>query len=136
MFPGSLNLVLGRSFDEPRDASPSDSAQSGHINLRPLTLAFTRNDGYMPSSRFAWGKLYLALADLACIDDLLPQRVIAAYRHLAALNSTNLEPQSFQRLKTLREQFARVVSPSDEDDGTVTLAPLSSPEAAHIAHEI
>jgi len=85
---------------------------------------------------FAWGKLYLATAELAATDGGLPDRVRAAYWHLAPLNSTNVAPPTFERLKALRAEFARRISESDEDDGTVTLAPLTTSKAAEIASEI
>ena len=85
---------------------------------------------------FAWGKLYLATAELAATDGGLPDRVRAAYWHLAPLNSTNVAPPTFERLKALRAEFARRISDSDEDDGTVTLAPLTTSKAAEIASEI
>jgi hypothetical protein len=88
------------------------------------------------STAFAWGKLYLAVAELACTDGMLTDRVRAAYRHLANLNITNLEPESYVRLKALREHYTRSVSCNDEDDGTVTLEPLTTSQAADFAHEI
>ena len=85
---------------------------------------------------FAWSKLYLATAELASTDAGLPQRVQAAYWHLAPLNNTNVSPRTFERLKALRAEFASRISASDEDDGTVTLLPLTSAKAATIALEI
>lgn len=85
---------------------------------------------------FAWSKLYLATAELAASEGCLPDRVKAAYWHLAPLNSTNVAPPTFERLKALRAEFARRTSTSDEDDGTVTLSPLTPAMAAAIASEI
>lgn len=90
----------------------------------------------MIGSGFAWGKLFVATTELACTDAPLVERVAKAYRHLAVLNSSNLDPASFQRLKRLREQFAKAQATSDEDDSTVTLTPLSQKQAVHIAKEI
>ena len=85
---------------------------------------------------FAWSKLYLAVAELASTEGPLLDRVRAAYWHLAPLNSTNTAPQTFLRLKMLREEFSRRVSVVDEDDGTITLRPLTPQQAAAIAGEI
>jgi hypothetical protein len=93
-------------------------------------------DCTMLSFGFAWGKLYLATAELAATEGALSDRVRAAYWHLAPLNSTNVAPETFLRLKSVREEFARSTSPCDEDDGTVTLQALTAQQAAAIASEI
>ena len=85
---------------------------------------------------FAWSKFYLATAELATGGGDLPDRVQAAYWHLAPLNSTNVAPSTFERLKALRAEFARRTSASDEDDGTITLSPLTPAMAVVIASEI
>jgi hypothetical protein len=85
---------------------------------------------------FAWSKFYLAVAELASTEGPLLDRVRAAYWHLAPLNSTNTPPQTFLRLKAMREEFSRRVSVLDEDDGTITLRPLTPQQAAVIAGEI
>jgi hypothetical protein len=90
----------------------------------------------MSKFAFAWGKLYLAVSELSATEGALVDRVRAAYWHLAPLNSTNTHPQTFERLKAIREEFARRVSQSDEDDGTVTLLPLTCELAAAVASEI
>jgi hypothetical protein len=90
----------------------------------------------MLSYGFAWSKLYLAIAELAATEGELPDRVRAAYWHLGPLNSTNLAPGTFQRLKAVRAEFARSVCLCDEDDGTVTLQAVTSQQAAVIATEI
>lgn len=84
---------------------------------------------------FAWGKLYLATVDLSTGSEGLPARVRTAFRHLGALNAQNLPPQGFERLKAIRAQFSRA-SIADEDDATVTLAPLSDRDAATVAEAI
>lgn len=90
----------------------------------------------MPTHSFAWSKLFQATVDLASSDAPLVQRVQTAYSHLATLNSTNMEPHTFARIKELREQFARGVSSCDADDATVTLTPLSPGQASSMATEI
>lgn len=90
----------------------------------------------MLSFGFAWGKLYLATAELAATEGALSERVRAAYWHLAPLNSTNVAPATFLRLKAVREEFARSTSPCDEDDGTINLQALTPQQAAIIASEI
>src|SRR3954471_2829338 len=90
----------------------------------------------MHNCGFAWSKFYLAVAELASTEGPLLDRVRAAYWHLAPLNSTNTTPQTFLRLKALREGFSRRVSVVDEDDGTITLRPLTPQQAAAIAGEI
>lgn len=90
----------------------------------------------MLSYGFAWGKLYLAVAELGMSDGNLLARVRAAYFHLAPLNCTNTPEPTFERLKAIREEFARSTSSSDEDDGTVTLLPLTPQLAAAVASEI
>jgi hypothetical protein len=90
----------------------------------------------MHNCGFAWSKFYLAVAELASTEGPLLDRARAAYWHLAPLNSTNTPPQTFLRLKALREEFSRRVSVVDEDDGTITLRPLTPQQAAAIAGEI
>ena len=85
---------------------------------------------------FAWGNLYQAVIDLICLDSPLESRVCAAYHHLAPLTLSNLEAHTFARLKALREQFPPHLSSADEDDGTVTLEPLTRKQAVHMASEI
>jgi hypothetical protein len=90
----------------------------------------------MFSHSFTWSKLYLAVSELGTTDSSLFNRVRAAYWHLAPLNSTNTPPQTFERLKAVREEFGHRVRPYDEDDGTVTLSPLTSQMAVAVAAEI
>ncbi len=90
----------------------------------------------MLTNGFAWSKLYLATAELATAEGSLPDRVRAAYWHLAPLNCTNVAPATFERLKAVRAEYARRTCVSDEDDGTITLQPLTPSKAAEIAAEI
>ena len=90
----------------------------------------------MLTNGFAWSRLYMATAELATTDGTLPDRVQAAYWHLAPLNCTNAAPATFARLKALRAEYARRTSECDEDDGTITLLPLTPAKAAEIAAEI
>ena len=90
----------------------------------------------MLSYSFARSKLFLAVAELATTEGELIDRVRSAYWHLAPLNCTNTHPETFEHLKAIRQEFASRVSQSDEDDGTVTLLPLTAQSAALVAAEI
>ncbi len=90
----------------------------------------------MLTNGFAWSKLYLATAELATAEGALQDRVRAAYWHLAPLNCTNVAPATFERLRALRAEYARRTCVFDEDDGTITLQPLTAANAADIAAEI
>ena len=90
----------------------------------------------MLSYSFARSKLFLAVVELATTEGELIDRVQSAYWHLATLNCTNTHPETFEHLKAIRQEFASRASQSDEDDGTVTLLPLTAQSAALVASEI
>lgn len=85
---------------------------------------------------YAWGKLYQATLEMATSPSPLPQRVTTVFRqHLGSLNSQNLPPDIYERMKVIRSRLAGISEDLDEDV-TVSFAPITAREAALIAEEI
>jgi hypothetical protein len=86
---------------------------------------------------YAWGKLYLAIMAMATSTAPMPERVCSAFRdHLGSLNSQNLPPFGFERLRLVRSKLARMAEEDVDEDRTIDMAPLTVKEAVFVAEEI
>lgn len=86
---------------------------------------------------FAWSKLYLAITALATSTEPMPERVCSVFReHLGSLNSQNLPPFGYERLRLVRSRLARMPQEDVDEDQTIDMAPLTAKEAILVAEEI
>ncbi|MBA2588131.1 MAG: hypothetical protein H0U98_05835 [Alphaproteobacteria bacterium] len=86
---------------------------------------------------YAWGKLYLAIMAMATSTAPMPERVCSVFReHLGSLNSQNLPPFGYERLRLVRSRLARMSEEDVDEDKTIDMAPLTSKEAILVAEEI
>jgi hypothetical protein len=86
---------------------------------------------------YAWSKLYLAIMAMATSTAPMPERVCSVFReHLSSLNSQNLPPFGYERLRLVRSRLARMSEEDVDEDKTIDMAPLSAKEAILVAEEI
>jgi hypothetical protein len=86
---------------------------------------------------YAWSKLYLAIVAMATSTAPMPERVCSVFRaHLASLNSQNLPPFGYERLRLVRSRLARMSEQDLGEDDTIDMAPLTAKEAVLVAEEI
>ena len=86
---------------------------------------------------YAWSKLYLAIVALATSTAPMPERVCSVFRaHLGSLNSQNLPPFGYERLRLVRSRLARMSEEDVGEDNTIDMAPLTAKEAILVAEEI
>ena len=86
---------------------------------------------------YAWSKLYLAIVAMATSTAPMPERVCSAFRtYLGSLNSQNLPPFGYERLRMVRSRLARMSEEDVDEDKTIDMAPLTEKEAILVAEEI
>ena len=67
----------------------------------------------------------------------MPERICSVFReHLGSLNSQNLPPFGYERLRQLRSRLAGMSAEDLEEDRTIDMAPLTAKEAVLVAQEI